>query len=258
MRPIDVRLFETCARGTPGQVRRLLDQGADPNAIHWLASEIAPGSFEHCGDHDYPVIQAAVNPDSRVLELLLERGADVNVSDGYLREPLAHAAGVDQYRNVQRLLELGNDPNAIGVDGDTPCTWAATNPSPRVLELLLAHGADPNLGGRGELPLEAALRYGTPDCVRVLVRHGARTSVCDGMDFWLAPAENVAALLECGFDPNSTVRDDDGGRHPLVDELRGEKRALFLRFGAVSADGAGLREAAGAVPLPNSKTSNPD
>ena len=35
MRPIDVELYETCAKGTLAQVKALLDRGADPNVPHW-------------------------------------------------------------------------------------------------------------------------------------------------------------------------------------------------------------------------------
>lgn len=34
-RPIDVELYETCAKGTLAQVKALLDRGADPNVPHW-------------------------------------------------------------------------------------------------------------------------------------------------------------------------------------------------------------------------------
>lgn len=34
-RPIDVELYEACAKGTLAQVKALLDRGADPNVPHW-------------------------------------------------------------------------------------------------------------------------------------------------------------------------------------------------------------------------------
>jgi hypothetical protein len=231
MRPIDVELYETCAKGTLAQVKALLDKGANPNAIHWIASESSQGKREYSGDHDYPVIQAAANKDPRVLALLLARGAEPNVSDGYLRQPLAIAAGAERYENVKRLLELGNDPNFTGVDGDTPCSWAANNRGTRILELLFEHGADPNNGGRGDYPLDQVLQYGNPARIRFFVEHGCSPQACDDFSVQCASLANVRALLECGFDPNTSIG------HPreirLVDLLSGRCRELFLRKGAV-------------------------
>ena len=229
MRPIDVELYEACAEGTFAQVKALLDKGADPNAIHWLKAEYEE---EYCGDHDYPVFPAAEHKDPRILELLLAHGADPNVMDGSLLFPVAFAAKEERYRNVERLLKLGNDPNVVSVDGDTACSLAANNKTTRVLKSLLSHGADPNIGGVGWMPLENAVQYGTPSRVRFFIQHGTSPQTCHAEAICLAPVENVKALLECGFDPNTQVKDEDGNRHPIVDDLSGKTRTLFLRFGA--------------------------
>ena len=76
---------------------------------------------------------------------------------------------------VRLLLKHGADIDALG-DGRTALLAAVGALDEPMVELLLAEGADPNIGdGRGETPLSfAALNpRGSLDIVRMLLRAGA-------------------------------------------------------------------------------------
>lgn len=81
----------------------------------------------------------------RIIRLLVEAGAPVDVADDYGSTPLFYAVGGD-HGNVgtaRLLLELGADPNAVESDGRTPLMSAAGKGEAECVELLLRAGGDP-------------------------------------------------------------------------------------------------------------------
>ncbi len=229
MRPIDVELYETCAKGTLAQVKALLDKGADPNAVHWEVFEYGNGN--RSGDNYYCIHEAARNPDVRVFDLLVEHGADPCQKDFWGAEPLSYAAKKNHLKMVKHLVSLGNDPNLCDMDGYSVVANAALNPDVRVVEFLLDHGAELDNGATDASELGHALRDGTPQRVRFFIERGS--SFSNGLDIFIpnAPLENLRVLLNADFDPNSPA---DGPREiRQVDLLTGRRRALFLQRGAV-------------------------
>jgi len=69
----------------------------------------------------------------------------------------------DVPRVVELLLERGSDPNQRGINDYTPLHYLAGRGDVALIRLLLAHGADPSLATRiddYETPKEVALRAG--------------------------------------------------------------------------------------------------
>jgi ankyrin repeat protein len=110
-----------------------------------------------------------------------------------LDEALVWAAKSDRVEAIERLVELGADPNADPYRG-TPLTWAASNGRVAAVRRLAELGADVN--GRGT--------FGGPDHGQgVTALHLAAQS---------GRAEAVETLLELGADP--TARDALHGGTP--------------------------------------------
>lgn len=229
MRPIDIELYETCAKGTLAQVKALLDKGADPNAPHWVKPWPEDLDSEIYTEDYYCVHEAARNPDIRVFDLLVERGANPRQKDYWGSEPLAFAAHSNGLEMVKHLVELGNDPDLCNIDGQTVIGNAALHPDIHVVEFLLASGATLDNGDLYHTELARALQNGTPDRVRFFVEHGSNLEFLSTESFREAPLENIRALLECGLDPDFEDEFDEGR---LVDLLDDDRRALFLEFGA--------------------------
>src|SRR5262249_28590757 len=71
-----------------------------------------------------------------VVELLLEKGANVNLKDNFDRTPLWWAAGNGHEAIVKLLFDKGANVNSKDKDGRTPLSWAAENGYEAVVRLL--------------------------------------------------------------------------------------------------------------------------
>lgn len=165
-------------------VRRLLGHGADVNI---LDSE-GRGALSH----------AATNNQRGLIELLLEKNAEVNVVDMYHRTPLHNA--IANAEIVRILLENGADPDLSGGGSFTALMDAAMMDHVDTAEQLLKHNAAVNLEYSGDsesfkgwTALTCAVRYQFPGVVRVLAENGAslKHTSADGI-----PAIHVAARGE--------------------------------------------------------------
>ena len=128
-----------------------------------------------------------------VVQLLLEKGADVQVNDQNVKEPLLWwAAGNGHEAVVSLLLEKGADVQAkaktklwhdyIGwVRVQTVLSRAAENGHMRIVELLLKNGAMVQAESPGDISaLEYAIKNGHENIVRVLLENGADANRNDG------------------------------------------------------------------------------
>ncbi|XP_075266672.1 cyclin-dependent kinase 4 inhibitor B-like [Opisthocomus hoazin] len=100
---------------------------------------------------------------------------------GTAADELANAAARGDLQRLRELLDGAADPNAVNSYGRTPIQVMMLG-SPRVAELLLERGADPNRPDprTGCLPAHDAARAGFPETLALLHRAGARLDLPDG------------------------------------------------------------------------------
>ena len=174
-------LAQAAADGDTARVRRLIAQGADPNArgrsgitlpqwalLHKSAAGLGalvdggadPARADSSGET--VVHYAAKANDPIYLTVLLAHRADPDTPNGVTRAtPLVPALMADREENFRRLLAAGADPNASDRMGDTPLHVAAKiNAFARMLDLLEA-GADPRAKNRRGTTFQTYLE-GTP------------------------------------------------------------------------------------------------
>ncbi|MCJ1306899.1 hypothetical protein MMC25_000543 [Agyrium rufum] len=158
---------------------------------------------------------AAEKRYEKVVQLLLEKGADVNAQDARGRTPLWRAAWKGHEKVVQLLLEKGADANAQDADGRTPLCQTASNGHEKVVQLLLEKGADVNVpDARGRIPLWRAVWEGHEKMVQLLLEKGADVNAQDAdgrTPLWQAASNGhekvVQLLLEKGADVNAQDAD---------------------------------------------------
>lgn len=163
----DLDVFEAACVGNLARTVRLVSDGTSS------ADAVSPDGFS-------PVGYAAFFGHVELLRALIERGGQVNTpSQNAMRVCPLHsaAAHIDQTRAVELariVLGAGADANARQQGGFAALHEAALNGNMALIELLLAHGADPAItNDKGASPADLARSNGHDAAVRLLERRPA-------------------------------------------------------------------------------------
>lgn len=118
---------------------------------------------------------AAGAEDGKILALLLDRGANVNLGDRNGTTPLCVAADDGHVDNVKMLLRANADIGAhCNVDKNTPLHIAASRDHGSVVEVLLDAGAVLEARNRlSNTPLHAAVLGDNKSVLQLLIKAGA-------------------------------------------------------------------------------------
>ncbi len=112
------------------------------------------------------------NQVPNVAKLLIEYGADPNLSNLQGNTPLHTAVITGRMRHMKMLLEYKADPNAKNKKGQTPLTYSLK--SKLYLKRLLLADADPNIEDENkDTVLHWATRHGLKNIVQTLLEAGA-------------------------------------------------------------------------------------
>ena len=89
-----------------------------------------------------PLHQACINGQGEVVKAMLAKGdIDLNARNDEKLTPLFMAVMSDNLLIADLLLEAGADPNISGADGNSPLHIAASNENEHIIKNLLAHAA---------------------------------------------------------------------------------------------------------------------
>ena len=128
-----------------------------------------------------PLYEAAWKGHTNVVQILIDKGADLNKTSQWGQTPVNMAARAGHKHVVQLLLDKGADPNEASGRGQTPLHWAAMEGHKYVVQMLLERGAEPNRKTEHEqwTPLHCAALMGHLDVVKMLLDGGANSSMTD-------------------------------------------------------------------------------
>lgn len=121
------------------------------------------------------VLIAALRSNTRVLQLLISRGANIDVVDEQGFTPLRAAIHNNDITTTRLLFQHRVRLNTtLGDHKDTALHWAVHYGNPALLQMLLDKGAyvDP-AEADGDTPLQWAVHKGDIDIVKTLLCHGA-------------------------------------------------------------------------------------
>lgn len=141
------------------------------------------------------------------MECLPEITAAVDAA--YQKFHVNEAASMGDDRQVAALLAKGLPPDTFDRLGHTAMYYACFNKQPKIVRLLLDHGADPGLATKkGRSPLGASVERGDAESVEMLLAAGAKqTPVALHEACGRKYPEVVKALLKYGANPNMTARE---------------------------------------------------
>jgi ankyrin repeat protein len=146
-------------------LRRLLEEGADPNA-HW---------------NGYSMLHTAASRENREgVKLLLQAGADPDSLGPDGLSPLIWVVSHGDVETYALLVRSGARVDLAVPRGPTALRRAIEYRRSPMVKRLLADGADPNLQAyNGETPLILAVKQRSLTIVRMLLRAGAGPDAVD-------------------------------------------------------------------------------
>ena len=155
------------------RIKRSIAKGADVNSMDWNGQTMLTAACRYwrIGDRGIKDFERQQTRICKMVEILIDNGADVNRLDDLLNEaPLHVAVERKMYRVVEMLLAKGADPNLKDRNGNTPLHFAVsygldlydTKKGIRdIMELLIKNGADVNAQNNERMtPLELAEKEG--------------------------------------------------------------------------------------------------
>ncbi|KAF8193116.1 ankyrin repeat-containing domain protein [Mycena galopus ATCC 62051] len=133
------------------------------------------------GEDGNPLSLAAARGPFEIVQLLLEKGADINAIGGKYGSALGVASWQVKLEIVQLLLEKGAEINLAGGECGSALGAASCGGKLEIVQLLLEKGADINLaGGEWGSALGAASYVGELEIVQLLLEKGADINLTGG------------------------------------------------------------------------------
>jgi ankyrin repeat protein len=166
--------FAKClgADGNGGGALVFAVQHNQPHCVQFMLQYVDANST--CPKGNLPLIEASRGGDPHLPRVLLDHGADPNLSDAKKQTALGLTAFKGLREVVLLLLERGASVNLKVDDSRTALALAAMGGHVEVMLDLLAAGADPNLvSSYGETPLLAAIVDWKPEAAELLLARGA-------------------------------------------------------------------------------------
>ncbi len=226
-------LFLAAKVGNVDAIRKLVSNGADINAKRQSLNVEGATSLH----------LAAQYGQIKAIQELVKLGARINAKDNHGSTPLMYAVSKCSREVVVRtLLDLGADINFQDRYGKTALDLAAFNGDTRLVQMLLACGANPNQkrAEKESSPVANAAHSGNVEVLKILLAGKAAVStpsygglVALSLAALDGNVQFVRLLLEAGADPNLQDRDK---YTPLMCAVRGKNLKILLMLLEAGAD----------------------
>ncbi len=240
-------LISACRNHDPEMVKLLLDHKANPNlsdsegsALYYMCHShdhiTTKLLLEHGADpnlinneeHEFPIHFAYYMGRKKVVQLIIERGIDVNLADKEGNYLLHMACSNKDSEMVRLLLDKGANPNLLDFEGNSAFYYAYFNKDNKLVELLLKYSTQEEEKA-SELSefcrdidprtVESFLdKYGTNKNLEKAVANRLLYEACCKHDY-----EKMELLLEKGATANITRQ----GVKPVIKPLFSKDQAII-------------------------------
>jgi ankyrin repeat protein len=177
-------LIEALQKGHEAVSRMLIDRGVPllsetPSGVNRLAARrlISPDDYDTPGigwDQPSELMWASFWGFHRIVEILLNKGADLDAWDGAGRTALMIASGEGHVEIVKTLLKHNASVNAQDADGLTALMWAACWGKAEAVKILVDAPTQLDITDRlGNTALDWASRAGHESLCEILLSRGA-------------------------------------------------------------------------------------
>ncbi|KAJ2978056.1 hypothetical protein NUW58_g7615 [Xylaria curta] len=167
-----------------------------PAVVKLLAERSAEVGSLFISYHKMTLTQAAIFGDANMVELMLQRGHPLEVTDRDGRTPFSLAAYGGHEAVVKLLLDKGANFEFQDRGGKTPLHLAAHKGHTAVAKLLLDRDVDFELRDHGgRTPLEMAVCHRHKNVIRLLVEKGASVKLGKLVRMILQPGPGPVALV---------------------------------------------------------------
>ncbi|OAQ89061.1 ankyrin repeat domain-containing protein 52 [Purpureocillium lilacinum] len=144
---------------------------------------------------------ACANGNIDVVDILLEKGADITIASNSGWTPMDVASYSGHAEVVKLLLEKGADITIADNNGRTPVHSASRNGHVKVVKLLLEKGAAIAIAGNnGRTPVHSASLNGHAEVVKLLLEKGADITIADNDGWTPVNAASANGHFEVGAD----------------------------------------------------------
>jgi ankyrin repeat protein len=177
----DTALHQAVLHGQLAAAQVLIDAGADVNAKNnyppFLPDDL--NQQYSTNNHQDPVILLHSQAITQTQALSSQGIVTAELKDGYTPLALAEFAN-NHSKMIQLLIAHGADVNARAASGATPLFWAVMRDQKDDAKLLLDKGANSNIpDSYGDTVLDCALHLGFQSMVQLLVDKGADVNAQD-------------------------------------------------------------------------------
>lgn len=188
------------------------------------------------GQHQRTMLMTAVmhHDDFKIVQIFLERGADVNTKNIYGFTPLHFAALLDSSDVIKLLLDFKAEINATDEWGRTPLMTALLRGNLKAAKVLLEFRACPNVKrNNGWTALDIAAVDNNIEAINLLLHFKAKI---DAVDEWketslmkavkYSSSSTVETLLECGA--RLDLKNDNNETALDIAKARGHQQIIWI------------------------------
>ena len=177
-----------------------------------------PELIAHQNEHGFaPAHIAAWTGNNDMLAFLIERGADINLNDKYLRPVVTMALMGNHPDTLKFLLEKGASLDWVDEDNTTPLIYASYKDNPELIKIVLDK-IDPatisQANNWGWTPLMSQCHHGWTKGAMILLKAGADPNSCDSdgncpliFAAKCGAFELIEPLIKAGADVNAVDKD---------------------------------------------------